>query len=309
MSEQAERITLESLDTRLSTAQPDDEIGRLGRSFNRMLARVGTAVNSQRQFMADASHELRTPITAARAAAEITLSQPHRTEEEYRDALDIVRGQTHRLRCMVDDMLVLARADAGGYRLRISECAADEILQDCAETAGLLAAARTVRLDAALEGAVLLHADEALVRQLTLNLLENAIRHTPPGGHVGLALRRVDGDAEISVTDTGCGIAVADRDRIFARFVRLDEARENPGGAGLGLPIARWIAESHGGTLTLESCGSTGSTFVARLPLSPRGAFVTEPRRQWHSEDRPTAPAAGSSASRLPSYSAAIRDG
>jgi signal transduction histidine kinase len=267
MSDEAERITVQSLNSGLSTNDSGDEVGQLGRAFNRLLGRVAAAVAAQRQFMADASHELRTPVSAARTAAEVTLAQPHRDEEEYRDALDVVRAQTRRLGRMVDDMFVLARADAGGYQIRITDCCADEVLAECAEAARVLATAEQVELEAMLEPGIPLCADEALLGQLTLNLLENAIKHTPPRGRVRLELRRTASDAEITVIDSGCGIPLADRDRIFERFVRLDQAREALGGAGLGLPIARWIAESHGGTLTLEGTGASGSTFVARLPL------------------------------------------
>jgi heavy metal sensor kinase len=267
MSEEAGRITVQSLDSGLSTVNLDDEVGQMGRSFNQLLARVAAAVDSQRQFMADASHELRTPVSAARTAVDVTLAQPHRDEEEYRDALDIVRTQTQRLGRMVDDMFVLARADASGYRLRMADCLADEILAECIEAARVLAVPEAITLETVLEPSIPLRADETLVGQLALNLLENAITHTPPGGRVRLELGRAGGSARIAVIDSGCGIPAADRDRIFERFVRLDQARANEGGAGLGLPIARWIAESHGGTLTLEASGPDGSTFVVMLPV------------------------------------------
>jgi two-component system, OmpR family, sensor kinase len=272
MSEDAERITLQSLDSGLATVHRDDEIGQLGRSFNRLLGRVAAAVDSQRQFMADASHELRTPVSAAKTAVDVMLARPHRSEEEYRDALEIVQAQTQRLGRMVEDMFVLARADAAGYRLRAIDCFADELLAECAEAARPLAAAKGVTLDVDLQPGIRLRADEALIGQLALNLMDNAIKHTPPGGRVRLELRDAAGSARIAVVDSGAGIPLADRERIFERFVRLDEARENLGGAGLGLPIARWIAESHGGSLMLESSGSHGSVFVVQLPIARDGA-------------------------------------
>jgi heavy metal sensor kinase len=268
MSDEAERVTMQSLDTGLSEGQSDDEIGQLGRAFNRLLRRVSTAVNGQRQFMADASHELRTPVAAARAAADVTLAQPHRNEEEYRDALYVVRSQTERLGRMVDDMLVLARADAGGYRLRPARCFADEILLEPAEAAAALAAAKGIDFELSLEPSLPLAVDEVLIQQMTLNLLTNAVLYTASGGRVRLELRRADAVVEVRVRDTGCGIPLAERARVFDRFVRLDEARESAGGAGLGLPIARWIAECHGGMLILADSGPHGSTFVARLPLA-----------------------------------------
>ena len=269
MSDEAERATVESLTSGLSIPDSGDEVGQLGRAFNRLLGRVSAAVDTQRQFMADASHELRTPVSAARTAAEVTLSQPRRDEEEYRDALEIVRAQTQRLGRMVDDMFVLARADAGGQPLRIADCWADEVLAECVEAARVLAVANGIAFDAALEPSLPLYADEALVQQLTFNLVENAIKYTPPGGRVRLELRRSGEQAEIVVSDTGCGVPVADRERIFERFVRLDQARDTLGGTGLGLPIARWIAQSHGGVVTLDATSPSGSTFIARLPLRP----------------------------------------
>lgn len=268
ISDEAERLTATSLRVQLPGSEATDEIGQLARAFNRLLERVATAIDTQRQFMADASHELRTPVSAARTAADVTLARPRRREREYRDALAIVLTQTRRLGRMVDDMLVLARADVGGHRVRPQPCDLDAILAECAGTARLLAQSKAVHVDANLQPAVRISGDPTLVRQLALNLLENAIRHTPEGGAVRLSLAASDHVAEIRVADTGCGIPPADRDRIFERFVRLDTARESSGGAGLGLPIARWIAESHGGTLTIAASGAGGSTFLARLPLA-----------------------------------------
>jgi signal transduction histidine kinase len=277
MSDEAERVTLESLNSGLSIPDSGDEVGQLGRAFNRLLGRVFAAVDTQRQFMADASHELRTPVSAARTAAEVTLSQPRRDEEEYRDALEIVRAQTHRLGRMVDDMFVLARADAGGHQLRAADCWADDVLAECVEAARVLAGANGIAFDADLEPSLPLCADEGLVQQLTFNLVENAIKYTAAGGRVRLQVRRLGEHAAIVVSDTGCGIPAAERDRIFERFVRLDQARDTLGGAGLGLPIARWIAESHGGVVTLEATSPSGSTFVARLPLRPLTIAASAP--------------------------------
>ena len=269
MSDQAERITVQSLRAPLPcSGDARDEVGQLGRAFNRLLARVATAVDTQRQFMADASHELRTPVSAARTAAQVTLAKPRRQEREYRDALAIVLTQTRRLGRMVDDMLVLARADVGGYRVRLEPCDLELLLAECVDAARVLAEAAGVVVEADVPGGVRLLADGTLLRQLTLNLLENAVKHTPAAGSVRLSLNAVDHHVEIVVADTGCGIPAADRDRIFERFVRLDAARETSGGAGLGLPIARWIAEAHGGTLRLDASGPAGSTFVASLPIA-----------------------------------------
>lgn len=267
MSRDAEQITLQSLDTRLSGPDRRDELGQLRRAFDRLLDRVAAGVSTQRRFMADASHELRTPVSAIRAAVEVTLSQPHRDEEEYRDALGVVLVQTERLGRMVEDMLTLARADAGGYRVRRRACSVSGVVEEAIETAQLLASAKRITIASRVDPAVVGRVDDMLVRQLALNLIENAIKHTPDDGAVTVSLDAIGGSAAIAVSDTGPGIPPAERERIFERFVRLDEARgDTSGGAGLGLSIARWIAQSHDGTLTLEQTGPSGSTFVAHLP-------------------------------------------
>ena len=279
MSEQAEQITVQSLDTRLSGWEADDEVGQLRRAFNRLLDRVAAGVATQRRFTADASHELRTPVTAVRAAAEITLSRPQRSEEEYRDALGIVLAQSERLERMVEEMLILARADAGAYQPRRQPCSLSDALEAAIATAQVLAAQKQVRLDSLIARDVRCVADEALIGRLALNLLDNAIKHTPHGGRVTLSLTVVGGRAEIVVSDTGRGIPWLERERIFDRFVRLDEARtEALGGAGLGLSIARWIAESHYGTVTLEDTGASGSTFLVRLPIDDAAVGESTPR-------------------------------
>ena len=270
MAQEAEAITAQSPDVRLSARTGGDELEQLSQSFNRLLQRLSTALYSQRRFMADASHELRTPISIARTAADLTLSRNARQEAEYRDALAVVGDQTVRLGRIVEDMLVLARADTGGYpQLAQPICVAD-LLADTVHAMGILAADRGVALQLAVDADASGTGDDALLRQLATNLIDNAIEYTPRGGAVAVALR-TDGDAAvISVSDTGGGIAESDRERIFERFVRLDHGRESGTGAGLGLPIARWIAELHGGTLTLESNADGGCTFVARLRVLGR---------------------------------------
>ncbi|HWF87168.1 MAG TPA: HAMP domain-containing sensor histidine kinase, partial [Vicinamibacterales bacterium] len=178
--------------------------------------------------------------------------------------------QTTRLGRMVEDMLTLASADAGGYAVRRSPLYLDDVLADCARSLSVIATAREVRLDMRADLDVLVDADDVLIRQLFTNLIENALKHTPAGGTVSASLSAVRSAATLIVSDTGPGIPPADRERIFERFVRLDPARDTGAGAGLGLPIARWIAEAHGGTLALRQSPSGGCEFVATLPLIER---------------------------------------
>jgi len=267
MAARAEAITLDSLQTNLVTHAARDELGQLGRAFNHLLERLRAALRTQRQFMADASHELSTPISVARTAAEVTLNQSGRDEADYRDALQIVGEQTVRLGQMVEDMLTLASADAGGYPVRRSPVYLDEILGECVRSLRVIAAVRDVRVDLCAPAAVLADADDVLIRRLFTNLIENAVKHTPDGGIVTVKLTSEGGMATIAVSDTGPGVPEADRERIFERFVRLDPAREAGGGTGLGLPIALWIAQVHGGSLSVRPGPTGGSQFLGTLAL------------------------------------------
>jgi len=266
MAVQAEAITAQSPDRRLTAASGGDEIGQLARAFNRLLDRLAAALRTERQFIADASHELRTPVSVARTAAEVTLAAS-RSEADYRDALTVVRDQTERIGRMVDDMLALARADAEGYRLRSGPVYLDEITTECIAAFATIAAQRQISLDCATPPDILAMADAELLRQLITNLVDNALKYTPAGGRVTVTLDVHGYDAVVAVADTGCGISGGDRERVFERFVRLNDARESAPGAGLGLPIARRIAELHGGSLRLDDECDGGCRFVACLPV------------------------------------------
>jgi heavy metal sensor kinase len=277
MAAQAEAITVRAGDWRLDGPTATDELGQLARAFNRLLKRIETASQLQRRFMADASHELRTPVSVIQTATEVTLERQPREDWEYREALAIVNEQSTHLSRMVEDMFVLARADAGGYRLTRRLLYLDEVVAECVRAVSVVAATREIQLTTALEPDVSLYADDGLLRQLVTNLLDNAVKYTRAGSSVTIAVRTDATAATITVSDTGPGIAAADRERIFERFVRLEPARSATSGAGLGLSIARWIAEQHEGTLTVEQNHAGGSLFVARLPLRPPAADVLGP--------------------------------
>jgi signal transduction histidine kinase len=215
--------------------------------------------------MADASHELRTPVSVMRTAADVTLSQERRDEAEYREALATVAQQTSRLARLVDDMLVLARADAGGYPMVPAEVDLDAVVGECVRELTPRASAKNIRVTSHLEP-ISVTADEALLRRMFGNLLTNAVIYTPAGGAIDVTMAQHPGAVAVQVADTGPGIAPADRDRVFERFVRLDPAR-GEGGAGLGLAIARWVAEAHGGHVDLLSSGPGGSVFSATIPV------------------------------------------
>ena len=242
-----------------------DELGQLARAFNGLVARLRQALHTQRQFMADASHELRTPVSVIQSAADVTLSRSERTFAEYREAVSIIGTEAKRLGRLVDDMLVLARADAGGYPLRRESLYLNDLVAECQRTVEVLARERGVDVQTSPIGDVPFSGDENLLRRMLLNLLQNAVTYTRSGGAVTVDVSPNGRSIYIRVKDQGGGIAQADRDRIFDRFVQLDAARRGAG-AGLGLPIARWIAEAHGGSLELEDSRPGGSTFVVALP-------------------------------------------
>src|SRR5262245_34459552 len=225
MSERARQISAENLERRLPIANPRDELGQLADTFNELLARLDASFNLQRQFMADASHELRTPLSVMRTTAQVILEKPRRDENEYRDALAMINDQTRRLARIVDDMFTLARADAGRRPLALGSFYLDELVVETSRAASVLAARKGVTVEAAEPAEVLYYGDEHLLRQMLLNLLDNAIRHTPAGGGVRVSLNQFEKRCEVVVADTGEGIPAEAQPHIFERFYRVDKAR------------------------------------------------------------------------------------
>jgi heavy metal sensor kinase len=276
MSESAHRISAANLDQRLPVANPRDELGQLATTFNELLARLNDTFAQQRQFMADASHELRTPLSVMHTTAQVTLEKNQRQEIEYREALALVDQQTQRLSRIVEEMFTLARADAGQRKLQKTDFYLDELLTETARAARVLAERKNISFEFGALKETPYFGDETLLRQLLLNLLDNAVKYTPPGGKVSLSLARQNGHHHIIVTDNGIGIPPEAQTRIFERFYRVDKARSRndasniTSGAGLGLAIALWIAEAHGGSLTLKRSDATGSSFVVTLPLTEK---------------------------------------
>jgi two-component system OmpR family sensor kinase len=273
MARSARQIGAENLHRQLPVANPRDELGQLATAFNELLARLDAAFDEQRRFMADASHELRTPLSVMNTAASVTLRKEHRDEAEYREALQVVGEQARRLSRMVRDMLTLARADLDRYPLQKRPLYLDDLLEEAARAGRMLASEKGVRVELAGTTEAPFHGDEDLLRQLILNLVDNAVKYTPEGGAVRVGLFRREGEYLLSISDTGPGVPAEARARIFERFYRADKARTRPeqedGGAGLGLAIAKWVAQAHDGDLTLTDSGPYGTTFVVTLPAPP----------------------------------------
>jgi len=266
----ARRISAEDLSQRLDLRLPDDEVGRLAHTFDDMIARLEDAFRRQRQFTADASHELRTPLTAVKGQVEVALDRP-RSAEAYREVLQTVNAEVDRLIRLVGSLLTLARADAGQIPIAQEAVNLAELVIGATEGAQPAAAQRNVGLTVEPGPDVTLQADEDLLLQLLLNLLDNGIKYTPPGGNVMVGWRLNDGQLELWVRDTGVGIDPEQQPLIFDRFYRVDKARSRTeGGAGLGLSISRWIAETHAGSISVESIPGQGSIFTVRLPIHSR---------------------------------------
>jgi heavy metal sensor kinase len=267
MSSQAKRIGASNLHERLTIDNPNDELGRLAAVFNELLSRLDRSFESMRTFMADASHELCTPLSIIRGEAEVALSQ-QRNAHDYRRSLGVVQDEAGRLSRIVDDMLALARADAG-HPLRKQELYLDDLLQEACKAAQVLAARQGVALKLEVAEDVSLQGDEDLLRRLILNLLDNAIKHTPEGGSVAVSLAVTGSWVRIVVSDTGAGIPEEAIPHVFERFYRVDKTRSRAdGGSGLGLSIAKCVAEAHAGSIDLVSHPGQGSTFTVSLPRS-----------------------------------------
>lgn len=265
ISRKAREITAERLTERIEVSNPDDELGQLATMLNDLLSRLEQAFLAHRRFMTDASHELRTPIAVVQGETDVALSR-ERTAGEYRQSLEIVRTSVRRLARIVRDLFFLARTDAGVYPVEKRRFHLDEAASECIHEARSLARQRRITIDYQPDGEMPVVGDEDLVQDMLLNLLHNAIRHSPEGGQVNVRLSDAGDMYEIAVRDAGAGIPAAAQPFIFERFYRVEEGQGT--GAGLGLSIARWIARAHAGDVTLRSSDETGSVFVVTLPKS-----------------------------------------
>ena len=264
ISEQAALITARNLSSRLDVRHPGDETGRLALVINSLLERLDVSFRVMREFMADASHELRTPTAIIQGQAEIALSK-ERSAAEYREALGLIHQQSRRMGGIVGDMLVLARADSGQSLVRPEDIYLNDIVEECCKARKLLADAAGITLQYHAPEDIPFRGDPELLKRMTANLLDNAIRYTPAGGEVQVRLASVNGHVCLTVADTGIGIPQEAQGRVFDRFFRGPQQGVNPG-HGLGLSIVKVAAESHRGSVSLASEPGRGTTFTVSLP-------------------------------------------
>lgn len=262
----ARSIGERNLGKRLPVPATDDELQRLSETLNQMLDRIEGAFRRVTQFTADASHELRTPVALIRTTSELALRK-QRSDSEYREALDDIQTESVRTTDLIEDLLTLARADAGKAALECSPVELNLLVLDVSGKAGKLARQKGVTVSCEPTGeSALIAGDQGSLRRLFLILLDNAVKFTPVGGSVHVSIHQQPGAFCVEVQDSGIGISAEDLPHIFERFYRADKSRSrNSGGAGLGLSLAKWIVEAHAGAIQVESQPDRGSVFRVSL--------------------------------------------
>jgi len=255
---------------RLDDPGRGDELGRLARTFNEMLASLEEAYRSQQRFVADAAHELRAPLTSILGNVELVTRNPGMAEDERAEAVGYLASEARRLARMVDELLTLARADAG-QALELRPVELDRILLQALGEVGPLAVDHRLKIAHVEPSQV--QGDPDRLKQLILNLIDNSIKYTPARGLITVALKNEAATAVLTVEDNGVGIPEDDLPHVFERFYRADKARgRDPGGSGLGLAIAAWIVGQHEGDISIESATGRGTRVAVRLPLAMQGA-------------------------------------
>ena len=244
-----------------------DELGRLAATLNEMIGRLEKAFQRQKQFTSDASHELRTPLAVIEAESTLALRK-ERPSSDYQRSLEIISQESRQMSSLINQLLTLARADAGKEQWNFTEVNLGKLITNLSTDAEILCQEKGLSFQLDHTQDLVVKGDEARLRELFMNLLDNAIRYTPSPGTVSVSFRREEQIAVVAITDTGVGIPAEDIPFIFERFYRVDESRSRAeGGSGLGLAICRHITEAHGGKIEVESQVGTGSTFSVWLPL------------------------------------------
>ena len=268
----AQKIEGSDLSQRIAV-NTDDELGRLASTLNEMIGRLEEAFNRQRQFTADASHELRTPLAIMQAEATLALSK-ERTSDDYRKSLETISQESDYMSSVIGKLLFLARSDAGKEQLNFEDVELKELITGLSANIEALAQDKGLKFTVDAKEDLTVSGDKVKLRQLFINILENAVRYTPADGNISVSLVEKDSNAVVSISDTGIGIPPEHLSHIFERFYRVDKARARAdGGVGLGLAIAKIITESHKGKIEVESEVGKGTTFKISIPLKD----TTEP--------------------------------
>lgn len=266
LSHAAEHITGPPLEAKVTLVAPYAEFNRLANAFNAMLARLEKVFEGQRRFVADAAHELKTPLTAMRGNLEVALRQA-RSAEEYRESMLTLLGEVERLIALAHSLLILAQLSGARAAMDVKPLSLEPILRDVVNDLDVLAKDRAIKLTLAVRPVPMVLGEAGRLKQVLINLLDNALRHTPTGGEIAVTLAATESMAKITVKDTGPGIAPEHLPHLFEPFFRADGARaRGTGGTGLGLAIVKEIIEAHGGRVEVQSEVGNGALFTVSLP-------------------------------------------
>jgi heavy metal sensor kinase len=277
MARHTEQITARRLKERIPVDNPNDELGHMARVLNELLARLGESFEKLQHFTSDVSHELRTPLAAMRSVGEVGLQADHSTEK-YRDIIGSMLEEVARLTAMIDTLLTIAHADSGVIELQRSVFPMMDLVQESVGVVGVLAEDKKQTISIAGDDKIHVRADRSFLRMAVINLLDNAVKYSPAGASIRLSVSSIMAPGmagssdkaeivEVAIEDEGPGIPEDKASRVFDRFFRVDEGRtRDAGGAGLGLSIAKWAIEVHGGTISLTPQLPNGSVFSIRLP-------------------------------------------
>ncbi|HEV3513630.1 MAG TPA: ATP-binding protein [Candidatus Sulfotelmatobacter sp.] len=274
MARTTERITAHRLNERIPIKNPDDELGHMALVLNGLLERLEESFEKLQHFTSDVSHELRTPLAAMRSVGEVGLQDEHDTEK-YRDIIGSMLEEVAKLTAMVDTLLTIAHADSGAIQLQQTKFPLTDLVDEAVAVVSVLAEDKKQTLSVKGDPEVQVSADRGFLRMALVNLLDNAVKYSPYGSTIRVSLRSLGTNSrppefvELAIQDEGPGIPEASQQRIFDRFYRLDEARtRDSGGFGLGLPIAKWVVEAHGGKINVKAALPGGALFSIKLPIA-----------------------------------------
>ena len=264
----ANQIGESDLSQRIDLQLPNDEVGRLAQTFNRMLDRIQDAFQRQKRFTTDAAHELRTPLSIIQIGLDVNLSHP-RTAEQYRETLVSIQEEVERLTQLTSNLLILARADSRSQPMNYQRLDLSELLRTVVDYISAAAQQKGIAIELDIPPGVEINADEDRLIQVAINLLDNAVKFTPEKGHIAITLRRQPSAAQFTIADSGSGIPAADLPHIFEPFYRADRSRtRSAGGLGLGLAIAHEIVQLHSGSIAVVSEPGQGTQLTVTLPTS-----------------------------------------
>jgi heavy metal sensor kinase len=268
ISRLANRITAQNLNERIPAREVKDELGELINTINGMIERLQSAFEQMKDFSASMAHELKTPLTIMKGEAELALAKPLSGKETQR-LLTTYLEEVVRMSRIVDDLLTLAKAEAGQISITRQPVKLDELVQELYEDTVILSTSKHLRAELMKNQSAVVEGDEVRLRQLLRALIANAVQYTDPGGAIRITCRCEEARVYVDIEDTGIGIPQESLSKIFQRFYRVEEARSRAGGgSGLGLSVAKWIAEAHNGTISVQSTPGKGSRFTIQLPLS-----------------------------------------